>query len=78
MTQFNRGQAVIVRGDIVSSYYFRTCPEHVQYLIERCVGRECTAIGMESLSRLVRIAANGYGSAILGTVTVPVAYVKEL
>lgn len=78
MTQYIKGQRIVVREDVLSSHYFRTAPEHAQYLIERCAGRECVALGMESLSRLVRVVTNGYGSSILGSVTIPVAYVKGL
>ena len=78
MTQYKKGQTVVVRGDVVTSYYFRTAPASAQYLIQRVAGRKCTAISMESLSRLVRVVGNGYGSSILGSVCIPVAYIKEI
>ena len=76
MTQFIKGQRIVVREDITESYYFKTSPAHYQYMMEKCAGRICTALGMENLSRLVRITSNGYASGIIGSVCVPVAYVK--
>ena len=77
MTQYICGEKVVIREDVVFSLYFRTSPLPAQELIQQCAGKICCALGMESLSRLVRIVPNTNGSCLLGSVCVPVAYVKK-